>query len=161
MAEGTSFRISCIRLQVRDVESSAAFYSALFGLDVHAHPLLGDRVRECTTRTNGTRECLTFVLSQGHQDSLEHQPLEYISLEVPTLDDANSMYQRAVELGAQAIAPRLYDGGWRGVIFDADGHKFEVVVRGSIAQRTTVRSSSASAAAAVTSGEPRCASRVG
>ena len=63
------FRIDHVKLRVRDVDRSAAFYRDLFGLEERGDRTLGGRMRTCVTRMSGSGD--EFALIAADPDPSE------------------------------------------------------------------------------------------
>ena len=121
-------RIHHIKLRVRDIEQSAAFYRNLFGFDEEAESC-GGATRECMMRDEAGGRGFGIVLSQCSQQEVVPNTLDHICFEVPTYADVVRLYERARQAEAQATAPRLYERHWQTFIFDPDGHKIEILTQ--------------------------------
>jgi catechol 2,3-dioxygenase-like lactoylglutathione lyase family enzyme len=130
-------RISNVRLRVRNLDRSVAFYRDLLsvafyrdllGLQERPHRILNGKICECVAQDPHCEE-FGIAFTQGLWDDGMTGPLEQVSFEVATIEEATSLYAKARELGAQAIRPRVYAGYWQTVIFDPDGHKLEITAR--------------------------------
>jgi len=124
---GVVLRLRHVRLRVRDLDRSVAFYRDLFGF--RPEPYRGSSGRFCeqiVTAPHG--EAFGLVLVQGPGSDIAGS-LEQISFEAATVGDAAELYRKARASGAQAIQPRLCNGSWRTFIFDPDGHKLEITVK--------------------------------
>ena len=119
-------RIAQILLRVRDLEHSAAFYQSLFRLAPGPRSRESGSISESITRIGRTDEGFSLLLTRVSTADDSILP-EFVSFQVSTADEVTALYRRARELGASAVEPRVYDGRWRSLIFDPDGHKIEVL----------------------------------
>jgi len=129
MAVETGFvlRLRHVRLRVRDLDRSVAFYRDLFGFRPEPHQ--GPNGQSCEQLVAAPHgDTFGFVLVRGPGRDIAG-PLEQISFETATVDDAVELYRKARAVGAQAIQPRFCGGAWRTFVFDPDGHKLEITVK--------------------------------
>jgi catechol 2,3-dioxygenase-like lactoylglutathione lyase family enzyme len=121
-------RIHKVRLRVRDLSQSVAFYAELLGLQEKPERAHSGNACECVAHDPHCEE-FGITFSQGFSDDVVPSAREQVSFEVATIEEAAALYAKAREMGAQAIQPRLFGGCWRTFIFDPDGHKLEVVAK--------------------------------
>lgn len=119
-------RISHVNLRVRDVDRSAEFYCALFGLRQQEPDASLRGGRACVASTKSGRSEFGVVLSRGLPAKAELSGVDHFTFEVPVPDDVNELYARARQRGAPATKPRFYRGGWQTFVFDPDGYKIEI-----------------------------------
>lgn len=117
-------RIHHVKIRVRNLEESVAFYRQLFDFDVQGD--IGSPTRECMLRDE-KGEAFGIVLSQSTQQSPTAQTLDHICFEVPSYEDVVRVYEKASVIGKGATAPRYYEKHWQTFVFDPDGHKIEVL----------------------------------
>jgi hypothetical protein len=53
--------------------------------------------------------------------------MDHFSLEVPSAQDVEAVYQAVIAAGWRATRPREYDGHYQTFVFDPDGYKVEVL----------------------------------
>lgn len=118
-----------VALRVRDLEQSAAFYCALFGLE--ARPLVppGEQVRVCAAPVIWGESSFGIILIQGLPGATQPVGMDHLSLEVSSAEDVEDIYAMALVHGAAATAPRVLGGFYQTYIFDPDGYKIEVATR--------------------------------
>lgn len=122
-------QISHVALRVRNLERSATFYCDLFGLELRPAVPPGDSVCVCAAPSASSLLSFGIALIQGLRGVNESAGLDHVSLEVPSADDVDQIYDRARSKSATATEPRLYGGYYQTFVFDPDGYKIEVVSR--------------------------------
>ncbi|UCF34619.1 MAG: VOC family protein [Phycisphaerales bacterium] len=124
-------RISHVELRVRNLDESAVFYRELFGLQpMQANPP-SDKVCVCSALDPSGEEGISVVLAEGLPPNLELVGMDHLSFGVPAKDDVSEIYLRALQLGARATSPRVFDGRYQTFVFDPNGYKIEVAAEGN------------------------------
>jgi predicted enzyme related to lactoylglutathione lyase len=123
---GPVLRINSVWLQVQDLCSAADFYQEVFRFSADN----GESRRGIIVLSGRPTEGRDFqiVLLQTVPEAPAAVPLQHLSFEVASLEDAQELCARAVGMAGTAIPPRLQSGCWRTVIFDPGGNRLEIVV---------------------------------
>jgi len=115
-----------VSLRVRNLEASRQFYCGLLGLRHIASGVCSDTSLLALAHSKPEQQRVVLTLTSGLPGGTPLTGLDHFAFEVPSAADVREAYARAKALGAQATAPRVYDGHRQTFLFDPDGYKVEV-----------------------------------
>ena len=121
-------RICHLSLRVRHLKRSVAFYCDLFGAVVGGSATGNGNAQLNLSPADPSLLGFAIVLVEVLPMGMEVVGLDHFGLEVSGETEVNTLFCKAIALGASATQPRMYNGHFQTFIFDPDGYKIEVLV---------------------------------